>query len=81
MELALDMLLQEMLPAHQEELPIPEVQMILHQEVLPVPEGPHRCSRLADQSQGLYINIVEKGLMKKRREVRTGMWPGGKAHG
>jgi hypothetical protein len=36
----------------------------------PLPEnlGLHHSSRLADQAQGLYVNILEKALKKKKRE-------------
>jgi hypothetical protein len=48
--------------------------MVPIQDVVPVPqaaaeeEGPRRSSQLARQSEGLYINILEKALRMKKRE-------------
>jgi hypothetical protein len=37
--------------------------------IVPVQElGPRRSTRLASQSQGLYVNILEKALTKKKKE-------------
>jgi hypothetical protein len=51
----------------------PAIAMVPLAEVNPilVPSGPRRSSRLADQTQGLYVNVVEKALKKKKREEST----------
>jgi hypothetical protein len=50
--------------------PPPAPVMILLQELIHEPEDrPHRSTRLANRSDGMYINVVEKAMKKKKKEV------------
>jgi hypothetical protein len=56
------------LPVLQSEPEQVHVGPVLEQEPEPKNSGPRRSSHLADQAQGLYVNILEKALKKKKRE-------------